>query len=43
MKVWYSIQVWWNNRKPWQRYAIVGGAGLLIGLIFGALGNSPAA
>ncbi len=31
----------WGALKPWQRYAVVGLLGLIIGAIAGAFGNPP--
>ncbi len=38
-----KLRVFWESRKPWQRYAIVAGVGLLVGLILGSMGNPPVA
>ncbi len=31
----------WNAMKPWQRYAIVGLVGLILGAVMGTYGTSP--
>lgn len=33
----------WANLKPWQRYAVVGLLGLIIGAIAGSLGSPTVA